>query len=257
MHSSNTRTHAPPPQPRGTLGRGDTAGDTGTPLGTQRGPGRCRLGGRRRPERDGDRCLGATVAAGLRQSPCRVPAGTRVATAAVTRGTVVGASRHRVRAGTEVPPPPRPSLAVPMHPLWSQAPSSCATRSIHCATAQPSPQRDVTAARCHRPRGARTAPSATRPTGRPPPPPRGCGSGRGSRDGSGRGSRGSPPQPREPPTVWGRGVGGGGFDLSYSHRGKNERVKAVCIFGERPAGPGGGAGTARVRSQRGAGPRGK
>lgn len=49
------------------------------------------------------------------------------------------------------------------------------------------------------------------------------------------------PSPGAPRESGAGGVGGGGFDLFYSHRGKNERVKAVCIFGERPAGLGAAA----------------
>lgn len=96
--------------------------------------------------------------------PMPFPRWNRGATAAVTFGVVVGESRHC--AGTEVPPPPRPSLAVPMHSPWPQAPSSCATRSSHCATTSPCHRTTVTVSLQHgaaRPRGACTARSITRP----------------------------------------------------------------------------------------------
>lgn len=176
---------------------------------------------------------------------------------------VVGDSRHRVPMETEVPPPPRPFLAVPMHPLWPQAPSSVpparatvppclrATTSpspCPCSTMSPIPealaQHHPSRPRVCSVRGVPTAGGFPHPA---PPHPT--------------------PAPGPPESLRGAGgVGGGGFDLFYSHRGKNERVKAVCNIrraagGARRRGPAAAprsiAGTTCVRSQRGASRRGK
>lgn len=217
-------------------------------------------GARKALQRDGDWCHGPTVAA-------RVPL-----------GPWWGTSPCRVPMGIGVPPLPRPSSGRAHKP--SVAPSSLLLviparavprRADHTVTA--SPCHHVTASPRHR-NTASPIPEALSRHGASQPPRR-----RVRPHPLRTGSRKGPPTPPHPTPAPGppeslRGAGGDsgggrGFDLFYSHRGKNERVKSrlhIRPSGERPVGlwcrspaaaPGGIAGTSCVRSRRGAGRRDK
>lgn len=64
-------------------------------------------------------------------------------------GTVVGACPRHVPEGIGVPPPPRPSPAVPTHPPWPKAPSSCDNRSCQAEPATVPPGHRATVSLCH------------------------------------------------------------------------------------------------------------
>lgn len=211
-------------------------------------------------------------------------------------GTVVGACPRHVPEGIGVPPPPRPSPAVPTHPPWPKAPSSCDNRSCQAEPATVPPGHRATVSLCHHATASphhRVTASPLSPCHRStvsPVPEALSRHGASHRPNGKRGhvrwepaAGGVVPHPAvphpgpgaPPPRVCvgpgvGGGVGGGrGFDLFYSHRGKNERVKSrlhIRPSGKWPAGlwrrspaaaPGGITGTSCVRSRRGAGRWGK